>query len=1191
MTFRNEEKSSSSSATSVQQDEFRATVEEINDDDDDPTPTTKVTYPDPIVDESDVEKPKFKLRATETGTHALVVTDQPPAPRSDFASKISQQRKEEDHSSTAYISDSAPKFGSFENAPSAPPLSEEEVHEYENWLRETQLSVRESYSQHKDWHANLQRGGLREQAFNPVIAVADLPKDHISAGFKDKVKKTLAAKAGDKSEHELNLFLGRGELASQEDLLADYIPAVYRKPAPGEMTWEQKRQKGVYDEVREMIDETDKNEKLKGSYGKSLVGASMVIPNNHFIIVSDQNGTAAGSKYMIWGPGNKIAFTLASASLKMAIDKVQGSHEYELGESYIHVPERLTIVTISKNELGFCVNRATNMIYQIQPGRYFLHEKEYSYIGKVELQPAASYLPVKAHKDNKDDFITECSRRLRVVLVQSGNVAFVKDRVGTYVLLEDKEPYVLDTQRGEEFINFSNRNEKIMRATDGSYTVVNNILPGEYIVFRHDNNLIAWFHDDSVPQLNTVHLPSQFYKFDGKVYGIEQPPFSAPEMSVVYVRPNNTLVVKDNEQRVRFIEESTESRPLVFRRPWQFIDMIGKSQQEYVNGDPAKGTSVARVMPGSNDWVAVLTQKGRLEFFPSLLDGSPYYFYQPAHRLISIINKNKVGEQKLNVPGIGEVTILNITSGQIGTCRIQNMHFFLEARPNPYVLAPPNQFLKIIPSADAHAEAGDLHRIFLRPDEIAVVSVDGEAMVLPSEMLDKSIAKGNGVYVYRCFQFQIWGPVKKSDKQADLGPYHFFNVGVGEVGYGYVEGKLKIWKQGQHCVDNNKDEWFEGFYAINVDPVNIKDLQITSLHMITSHVDVYVSYSITDPEKAIQKFKDHKQLHEYIEQITRAEIMKLCAERPPIGYTDMDFDPRATASATKKTDDSEDIAVIVNTSRERVNKLLHQYGVDLSDIDITRWQLDKEFVDRARLNALKLQDQRAANEQAKMESEKKRIESEQQMQALENQNRMARKRLELEAETAVQAAENEAKKATAKQVAEARARKETAQALLDAAKLERAAKEEEATGLLAMGKAKAEIGACEVRAKMPDLTGDMRLELERTRLLQEGMLKVLQDAFKSNAQIPGVFTLDPQYLQLMMMNQMALAQQSTANMQPMMMAPLATNSTANRPPFLMWPTSPGLSTASATTNVTSLSPATAESRSDVNLSNERANKK
>ncbi len=1135
----------------------RITVENVDDDE-------IVFYPNPG---SDGTKTPPISKSHEDNSHALVTTTKYMPPPSNFASKISQQRKDEDDSKSAYISGQAPIFGSFENAPSAPPLTNDEYQDYENWLRETQISLREEYPKHQEWQENLARSGLKARAFNPVVAISDLPEDKISNQFKDKIKHAITTKDKLATSRAINLFLGRETIRTKNSTFSLYKPEAYRNPAAGEVTWEKKLEAGMYDEVTEMIKIVDNMDGLKSSYISKKVGTGQEIRNNHFIIASDENGTANATKYMIWGPGNKVSFGLASTNLKMIINKVQDSREYDMGETYIHIPERLTIVTITENERGFCLNRETNEIQEIKMGRYFLNEKKNTYIGKVTLKKSDNYLPIEGHTDCNSAFIKKLAKRFQVVLVMPGQIAFVKDREGTYALQSRDEAYILDKQRNEEFINFVNANEKTLTAADNSYTIINNLLPGEYTVFKFENNLIAWFHDEHDATLNTIHLPAQFFKFDGKIHRFEQEPFSDPEMTVIFVRPNNTLVVKDNEQRLRFIEQATENKPLVFRRPWQFIDMIARSKQEYVYGDAEKGTSVARISSGSNDWIAVLTQKGRLEFFPSLLDGTPYYFYQPEHQFIAIINKNVLGATKINVPTIGEVNILNLASGQIASCRIRNMHFFLEAQPNPYVLVPPNKFLSILASSEAHAQAGDLHRVFLNPDEIAVVSIDGKATVLPTEANDKSVAKGNGVYVYRCFQFQMWGPMKKSVREEKLGPYHFFNVRVGEVGYGYTNGKLEIWKQGLHCVDNNKNEWFEGFYDINVDPVNIRDLPITSLHMITSHIDVYVSYSITNPELAILKFKDHKQLHDYIEQITRAEIMRLCAERPPIGYTDMDFDPRAVAASSKTDESKGDIAGIVNASKERVNKLLHQFGIDLSEIDITRWQLDKEFVDRARLNALKLQDTRAANEQAKMESEKLRIQNEQAILALENENNMTRKRMELAAESAIQAAEMEARKATAKLVAEAKARKEAAQAMLDSAKLEREAQEQEAVGMLAKGKAKAEVQAAEVRAKFPDLTGEQRLELEKSRNYLEAMRVLLTDAFKANAQIPGAFTLDPQYLQALMTQQMLIAQQTSNNAAPVLLAPLATN--VVRPNFLsMWQQPPqGTATPIASTSV------------------------
>ena len=163
----------------------------------------------------------------------------------------------------------------------------------------------------------------------------------------------------------------------------------------------------------------------------------------------------------------------------------------------------------------------------------------------------------------------------------------------------------------------------MMRATDDSYTVVNNLRPGEFIIFQYQTNDIVWEYSATEDAINTVHLPATFFQFDKQVHNTNQPPCRQGRVTALAVKPTQTVVVQDASQRIRFLEEVTD-RLLVLRAPWQVIDVIAKGTPEYVLGGRENGDCVARVLPKNSEWLAVVSREGSLKFFPPLLDNTPY---------------------------------------------------------------------------------------------------------------------------------------------------------------------------------------------------------------------------------------------------------------------------------------------------------------------------------------------------------------------------------------------------------------------------------------------------------------------------------------------------------------------------------------------------------------------------------------
>lgn len=1006
------------------------------------------------------------------------------SPAQMFAKATRHETKREDDSQVSFGDDIASRFGSPDYSPSAPEMDEDEQAEYQAWLRETSLVRRRKYHKHDEWQEHLKQGG----DFPAVLEAADIPADRLSAQFKQKVIQARARPPEEVRNTAIGRFIGAAGMPPSYRNLVEYIPARIREQ-PGlsdhDAEWARQKQSGFYDEINGMISETD--DKFKIGYMSLGAFAGRTIESNQIEIVSDHNGSVTGRHFQVWGPGMKKGLGLASTDTGQTLNVVTGSRRYELNTTYAHVDGRFTITRIADNEMGFCVSRQTGQIYTISPGRYFLHEHEAAYLGKAVIAAQDNAITIDVPADRTEDFVQQTADRIEIVRLRPGYCAFVKDQQNTYVLPYREAPYILDAQRGESFISVASLNDKLLTAADGSYTIVNNLQPGEFVMFQFITNQIIWQYDAEHPELNQIHLPSSFFEFDREVHKLGDKPIVKDDIAVVSSSPVNTLVVRDPQRRVRFIEQASTDTPYVLRAPWRYIDTIAKNGKEYTHGDDKDGTLVARVCPTANDWVAIVTDQGQLEIFPPLLDGSPYYFYQPTHRYVALVDKNLEGEHRLKVDGIGDVSIVNLRSGQLGACRINNFHFLLNPSPLPYLFVSPNAFLEIVDSKKFHTQVGDIHRIYLAPDERAVISKDGRSICLPSQGEDVGAEEqGNGVYIFRSFQLEVYGPEKKNDKRYRLGNFEYFRVEVGEVGFGNIGSELKIWPVGQYRVDNSKQEAFGGFFQTNVDPVVIDNFQVTSKHSITSHIDIFVAYRVVDPVKAIERFRDHGELHKFIATTTQSEMLRLCAERPPIGFTEMDFDGVGASAArvsAEKTDDHDEAMVYIEDSfTQHVNELLHRCGIELSKMQITSWRLDPDFIQKLREIALRLQEQRAQNEQAQIELERRRTESSRLVLEKDSQLELQKRDTSIKAELLEQeklAAVAEAEKAFAIRAAEQQAEAQTQAAK---AKAEAAASLAKQQGLMQEQREQAETDR-DVAEKSIEKE---RLEQEQQRLAADG---------------------------------------------------------------------------------------------------------
>ena len=883
------------------------------------------------------------------------------ANQSRFSSATAQKIKSTDDSGIAFGDGLASKFGSKAYAPMPPPTapgfqSEEEWQSFQAWMSAT-FADRTKFKNHSIYQDILVQGQERY-----TLDQKHIPEDSVSEVFRDQVNKN-------KIPH----------VNSGTGLPKSYVNMGFYVAPKHDSQMEVKDDH--FDQVLAMIAYSES--KFKTSFTSAAFGGN-VIESNTFSIYSDHSGDSTGQNIQLWGAGAKQSKWGASLTSGSRLGQVHGTEEkYDVNLDYLHITNRLTIIRVKNNEIGFVWDRKSNHILKMKEGRYVILEHDYAYIGKTELVPNAKHVAKVAAHEKALATVKALAEALQVVLVTPGNVAFIKDNNNSYVLNEAVDPYVLDARRGEKFISCESRNQQLITAADKSYTLINSLMPGQFVIFQYEGRSIIWNYH---PNDRLIHLPSNIFGTNVEMHSLSKADvISKPNLDVVIMNPGDVAVVQDEKRQTRFIENA-DAAMIVLRTPWKHIKVISQNESSYKSEPNALSkNSISRVMLRSSEWAAVLDKSGRLVFFPPRFDNVPYYFQQPEYTLIKVINKNQQGANELNVPGVGKVSVVNIPTGSLGKARIQNAYFFLNPSQSPLVFVEPDVYLGEVDSKQAHTEIGDLHRIVLQPNERAVVSKDGQLYCIPSregEKTREALSEQNGVYVFRAFQFKLEGPKLKSEKVYDLGPIKYFNVGVGEVAYGNVNGEFTIWRGGEHSVDSRQNEWFTGFFQTNVDPVELKKMPVTFKHGITGTVDVYVQYKIADPSKTIQQIGNHEALHSFIEKTTAAEMIKLCSGRPPLGYSDSYFETESKKYPASETEDDAALRSADEIQKSFVRhakELLDEYGVHISNMYIDKWDLAEDFVKQVQDSAKRLQVQHADIEQQRMALEQKRLENEKEL--------------------------------------------------------------------------------------------------------------------------------------------------------------------------------------------------------------------
>jgi hypothetical protein len=128
--------------------------------------------------------------------------------------------------------------------------------------------------------------------------------------------------------------------------------------------------------------------------------------------------------------------------------------------------------------------------------------------------------------------------------------------------------------------NVKYEDEERKKKMSYSYSIVN-VQPDEYIVFQDSHSRsIVWNYHEENPRLNSVHLHSLYFKWDGVVHKITEGSKQLGDVAVLYNRPQDFCVILDPVGNPHFLE-GDRSRPFTIRAPWRLVESAPRSRAHY----------------------------------------------------------------------------------------------------------------------------------------------------------------------------------------------------------------------------------------------------------------------------------------------------------------------------------------------------------------------------------------------------------------------------------------------------------------------------------------------------------------------------------------------------------------------------------------------------------------------------------
>jgi hypothetical protein len=882
---------------------------------------------------------------------------------------------------------------------------------YEAWLRAQSIVERRQHEDHERYTHAFQHGADDKETTPMMMADSLLDSDDgVSMAFRQKIQWDEAnnrhyANDGDR---DIDSLLSGQPLAEEMCFLPVY--GADKNPESSD----------AYDEVMIMCQSSEELHGVPPLKGKAI---GKFIPNNEFRVVANNEGL--GQDFQLWGPGWKQSYFRASQKdegyFKTHLKRVPESGSYDLGTHYCHMANRFTIVRIARPEIGIVLEMATNQLHVMMPGRYFIPETLFRYIGKAVWRSNAhtTHITVTPHCNNP--IVQQNAAKVKLVPVPDGMFAFVKHNGRVFTLGPNPlRPHVL-SEGTEQFLNYANTNNMVASSTCNTSHIVS-IPLNHYILFMYQNQEVMFSNTADTPgggfRNIKLHLSEPEFRFDGSVCSIADKVVQGQQVTLVSLPPNEFAVIYDGDRRVRFVEGSErEMSRLLLREPMELIETVPKNTTTYTHSD----TKATRTYCNLGVWAAVQNRcsGGNVVFYPPLLTAEPYYFDGSERRFLQLV-KTADNLTEFEVESFGKVSIVNLRSDELGVASLTNGVAFLNPRAQPYVFLPPFKFLRSEEKNSPYITEGDLHRVYVSPSHRAAVSKDGRYQLL--EQAKKMPAAGEpanddesgsgGVWFFRSSNFDFYGPESKTSKSYQLGTHHFVRIDPGLVGSVIGRNGMKILEPGGHVLDNAAGEFFEAEYPVSVDPVEVNGIEVTSKEGVKLHIDVLVTYSISNPLKTIQRFgMDHKQLEKYIADNTKAEMLRLCGGQPAIGSSKFRIGTHHSGQTTEIdvpqagiSGDQED--QIENDFKKHVALLSEEYGINVEHMKILNWSPDASFMDKMREQALQLQAQKAENSQALLmresallqaEADTKLAEAEQAKSKVENEKLLLQKQREVDA--------------------------------------------------------------------------------------------------------------------------------------------------------------------------------------------------
>eukprot|EP00040_Diaphanoeca_grandis_P020967 m.111549 g.111549 ORF g.111549 m.111549 type:complete len:1237 (+) comp28130_c0_seq1:346-4056(+) len=898
-----------------------------------------------------------------------------------FKNKIQGSRREEDDSGIAFGDKFCEKFGGSGTMPmpSAPPLTPEVAEEQCRWARSTQ-NERKAFPNHKQLMEFFKNNGIEKRSFEPYIKFEDIPVDTSTTYFMDRV----AAARADNATRALNPKQGTPAAALKSLLYGTTPPKdfaaygdIFLPPhllaqsdldtASAEKALKSNDQ---FDQIQLMVNEAANQYKSSWVWGEKIQGGTLEVRMD-----------AERSKIVVLGEGYK----------KLNIPGLEGWRTVARGipkdTEYTHVKDEFTIIRIYPGYIGLC-QKGSRQIMRLLPGRYVLPERVVRYIGRAKIVPNENVKFIE-HPDNTDPDIRQLARRFTCYYLPIGQRLFVSATEGVFVLEPDmlKRPFIFDAKAMEDPLNASNPREFMQSSSDKRYWIVR-LQSGQRMVIRGNSGVDVVLKyvtpppgtaNTSKSDLNTYHLSKVYYDFDGKVYNRDKAIVASENVTSVRLSTNDILVLKDDDGNIRFLDSLNPKEALTLRPPWQALEVIKKTDNLYLYSQ--EGVTVARVRPASNQWPIIYdVESGSVLAMPHSIE---YIFSsQEQQMFIGLADKNGREPQNFEVPGVGRVTIATVRSGQLAMCRLNNMSFFLPPMPEPYVFRPPNEYFGMVDMDNTHVHIpdSDLHRIYVPAGEWAVAMIDGRQVILDPATNNTNGSEGNGIWIFRAQQLSLAGPEAIDAKVTELFNVTRLQVPMNEIAFGVdsVSGERLIWGPGNHTINKNKGQVFQGFFRTQLEDVKIEKFDVVWNGGVRSTVDACVGFHIVSTganndhadlammRQVLNLCQNHEDLHNKVVENTKHQLFDVISQIEPLGYGATMYDADTDRDKENTVASLQDLEKMFS---KHVELILKKYGIVVDNVTITKINLDPVFIKNSEMV-----------QQARLEARQKVLVAEQELQ-------------------------------------------------------------------------------------------------------------------------------------------------------------------------------------------------------------------